>query len=107
MTYIVVDPLHQHEAEGTPTLEALQAACGGYVEAHSLIRDMSDGAVLWMNEDGRRLALPVNLRATHLGHAFGNLGSAILGTAVITGPADADGEVTDLSANWLTYLRDR
>jgi len=42
------------------TLEELKAIVGGYIEAVP----MPDGRVMFLNEDGHRLALPVNRIAT-------------------------------------------
>ena len=41
------------------TLDQLQAAVGGYIEMVPL----SSSEVVFCNEDGRRLGLPVNVRA--------------------------------------------
>jgi hypothetical protein len=62
------------------TLEELQAIVGGYIEALYL----RDGSIMMLNEDGKRLALPFNLIATHLAHRNGLPGDDfILGDVVI------------------------
>ena len=43
-------------------LTGLQAAVGGFIE----LVNLSNGDRLWINEDGRRLKLPVNAEASRL-----------------------------------------
>lgn len=64
----------------------LQALVGGYFEAIPVRRHE---AVVFVNEDGVRLRLPPNPH-TH------PLGWSLVGTAVVFGPADSEGELTDV-----------
>lgn len=64
------------------TLEALQQAVGGYIEAVEL----EDGVCLICNEEGKLLGLPSNQRVG---------GDVIAGTFLIVG--EADGEFRSLS----------
>jgi hypothetical protein len=62
------------------TLDELQTAVGnGYIEAVYL----EGGRVMFVNEDGKRLALSINPQACALAHAA----HAIYPTDVIVGPA--------------------
>ena len=58
------------------TLEALQAAVGGYIET---VRLRVGDAVMIVNEEGLLLGLPYNTLAS------GFAGRAIVGTAIIVG----------------------
>lgn len=64
------------------TLDALQQAVGGYIEAVEL----EDGVCLICNEEGKLLGLPANRRVG---------GDVIAGTFLIVG--EADGEFCSLS----------
>lgn len=59
------------------TLEALQSAVSGYIEA----LDLDSDAVLLCNEEGKLLGLPANRRVN---------GDTIAGTFLIVGSADGD-----------------
>lgn len=51
-------------ANGTAfTLEELQKIVGGYIEALYL----HDGRIMFLNEDGKRLGLPLNLVSARVG----------------------------------------
>lgn len=66
----------------------------GYVEAVNLGRH---GDALHLDEDGKRKGLPVNDRATVLGHAAGmSPGDVVVGDALILG-YDAEGEAATAS----------
>jgi hypothetical protein len=64
----------------------LQKIVGGYIEAY---RIPDHEARMYMNEDGQRLALPINVRASDLLH------TTVLGTVVVlgTGAEPKDGPV--------------
>lgn len=49
------------------TLQELQAFVGGYIEAVYL----SDGRIMFINEDGKREELPINAIATELARMSG------------------------------------
>jgi hypothetical protein len=60
------------------TLEELQAFVGGYIEG---IRTV-DGKMMFLNEDGKRLGLPLNQAATALTR-LAAIGDYIVGTVVV------------------------
>lgn len=73
-------------------LEVLSRTVGGFVEAVTL----RDGCVLWVNEEGKLMRLPVNERATSLFVQHHGAVDVIVGPAVVTGPADEEGYMTDV-----------
>lgn len=98
MTYAIIPvegPIT--EADGLPDLPVLQAAVGGYVEVVAARHN----TVLWVNEHGKisEPPLPPNPRASYI------TGLPIVGDTVLTGPADEEGEVTDLSLAARSMLR--
>ena len=101
MRYVVIPSAEPaYLVEGDPDLKTLQKLVGGYVETYPLIAPWGT-AVMWLNEDGKRLGLPRNASATVLlVLAPGLAGDHVVGTAVLTGPADEEGEVTDLPEGW-------
>jgi hypothetical protein len=83
-------------------LSILQAEVGGYVEAIT----MPSGRIMWVNEEGLMKGLPLNRLATTLLHRLGAVTSVrILGNAVITGPADSNGDTRSLTAAEVEELR--
>lgn len=101
------------EADGTMAvttvndLADLQQAVGGYIEGIYL---GDTGQFAYVNEDGIALDLPRNSVATDLcyAHRVGLLpGDYIKGTMVIVGPADADGNDTDVSDDLIAELQRR
>jgi Domain of unknown function (DUF3846) len=85
--------LHVLPANGTAfTLEELQTIVGGYIEAFYL----RDGTVMMLNEDGKRLGLPLNLVATQRAHRNGLpaddciVGDVVIGTWIEMGGGDED-----------------
>lgn len=80
------------------TLRELQAIVGGYIEA---VYGSADGRVLYCNEDGKRLGLPVNAVATaRLRHLLrpGDVlvGDVVLCTRAETGDEGNEGDDPDL-----------
>jgi hypothetical protein len=70
------------------SLEELQGVVAGYIEAFYL----RDGRVMFLNEDGKRLALPVNVDATTI--AYENdlpLDDYIVGDVIVTTRLEAGG----------------
>lgn len=61
-------------------LSALQHEVGGYIEHHVT----PDGKDMFMNEDGRRLVLQVNAKATAL------MGYMVLGNVVVSEPGEIE-----------------
>ena len=78
-------------------LKQLQAVVGGYIEAVYLRAEDGERIVMFVNEDGKRLDLPVNLRATQLAHAQHAIGPDdwIVGDVVLCSWAEAGGDEPD------------
>ena len=67
----LMKPLATDEGARHPdrmALSQLQAVVGGYIEAVYLRSAEGERIVMFVNEDGKRLDLPLNLRATQLAH---------------------------------------
>jgi hypothetical protein len=75
-----------------PTLEALQALVGGWIE----LIFVTHGVYAYVNEEGKLLDLPANHQATYLAGLEGV--DLISGTVVFVG--FKDGEETDLPPEW-------
>jgi hypothetical protein len=80
---VLTQPAHVVDVD-TEVPGALHALVGGYIEAY---RIPGHDARMYMNEDGRRLALPLNVRASDL------LQTTVVGDVVVLGtgaePKDA------------------
>lgn len=63
-------------------LTELQTIVGGYLEALRLPAD-AHGRIMYLNEDGKRLALPVNRRATLLVRPQLHPADVIVGTVIL------------------------
>lgn len=80
-------------------LAELQAAVGGFIEAAPTREDVT----IWVNEDGKGLALPANRLAMDVWlryDVYGCMmrgGDYLAGNAVITGGAGPDGETLDIT----------
>lgn len=75
------------------SLTALQEAVGGWVQAIGL----KDNLTMWLNEEGKLMQLPHNLKGQAVWDAFFQEGSDyIVGNIVLTGGADEDGETLGL-----------
>lgn len=84
------------------TLEYLQGLVGGYIEALTML---PDGTVGLINEDGKACALPENEPATLILRRSGSFPSDwVAGTLVLLGPADDNGDFTDVTANALAVV---
>lgn len=69
-------------------LSELHIVVGGYIEAVHL----KDGRVMWVNEEGKLRALPVNEAATVIAHASGHDPTdMIVGDVIITTVDEAGG----------------
>jgi len=64
---------------GGETLDILQTAVGGYIERVTTI----DGRDMWLNEDGKGLNLPLNVKASLLWEGY-SIGASICGDVVVT-----------------------
>jgi hypothetical protein len=85
------------------SLEALQEVVGGYVEAIGL-----DGAIGFVDEEGklRESVPPVNAIATRLlQEAGGRPGDFVVGTFVVTGQSNDDGDPTSIPERWERRIR--
>jgi len=73
------------------------ACVGGYIEPVYL-----DGAVAYVNEEGKLEGLRQNQRATNLAHAHNAIygDDWIAGNMLIVGDYDDDGENTSLTTGW-------
>jgi hypothetical protein len=65
--------------EGKLTLEVMQKTVGGYIE----VMTTNKGKRMVMNEDGRRLGLPYNAKATEYAIGMIPSGDTILGDVII------------------------
>ena len=72
----------------TFALDELQALVGGYIEA---LRTR-EGGWLILNEDGKRLELPVNIVATHIMRGLIREDDDIVGDVVLCTPLEAGAE---------------
>ena len=87
-------------------LDGFQRLVGGLIQAVGL---SEPDATVFVNEEGKNLGLPANPRATALAwlHNEALRGWDVLaGDAVITGPPDDDGRVTDTPRLLATFLLD-
>ena len=79
------------------SLEEAQAHVGGNIEGLSL-----PGAYAYINEDGKGLKLPLNVRATDFWIALlaganrDSFSDFIVGNMLIFGPIDSEGDETDV-----------
>jgi hypothetical protein len=80
-----------------PQLRQLQSAVGGYLEA---VRLPLMG-ILWCNEEGALNGLPLNRFASTIAL------QSIVGDVIITGEADADGDVTAIDDEWIQRVQER
>ena len=71
------------EIEGT-SLKAMQEAVGGYIQ----IIGTTDGRLMVLNEDGKRLELPFNEKATSMVRLFPN--DYIAGDVIIAEEGEID-----------------
>lgn len=87
------------------SLEKLQKAVGGYVQAI----DLSEGVTMWCNEEGKMMSLPHN----PFGQAFWEVAfpvsefgrtDYIVGDIVLTGGADDEGDTLGLTSEEIDEL---
>jgi uncharacterized protein DUF3846 len=85
-------------------LSAYQALVGGNVEPIDLD---APAASMYINEEGKLLHLPVNMRATHVVWAHNELmrnEDIVMGDAFILGPVDRDGWDTSVPQSYVDLL---
>lgn len=96
-------------AAGARQLANLQDAVGGYVDVQA-----HDECDIWVNDEGRLIDLPVNVRVSHwmLNESErakrGEVGESMVmyGDAVLTGPADSEGDVTPVDDELVKHFQD-
>jgi hypothetical protein len=83
------------------SLELLQKAVGGYVQAI----DLYDTITLWCNEDCKMMYFPHNeIALTLWDNVFGPDTDYIVGDIVLTGGTDAEGEIIGLTDEQINNL---
>jgi hypothetical protein len=83
--------------------ETLSRGVGGYIEAVTL----SEGLVMWVNEEGKLKSLPRNPVATRwFSNIFGEGIDVIVGDAVFTGGTDDEGYMNSLTESQVTSLEE-
>lgn len=91
-------------AEVDTTLDALQGAVGGWVQAV----DLTDALTLWVNEEGKMVGLPHNRYAQALwDDAYGEGTDYIVGNAVLTGGVDEHGDTLGLDDESIATVKAR
>ncbi len=75
----------EHELSDV-SLESLQAAVDGYIEAVHL----PGGKVMIVNEEGLLIGLPVNAKAMDFLHQYGDLAQQIVGDVVVCEPGEIE-----------------
>lgn len=84
-------------------LSVLQSAVGGWVQAI----DLSNILSLWVNEEGKMIRLEHNpIAQVFWDMSFGQETDYIVGTVVLTGTPDADGETQGLSDEHIEVLKE-
>lgn len=81
-------------------LKEYQDAVGGYIEGLTL----PGGGMVYVNEDGQRLGLPVNPTATRILKSVLRFHRYIVGPVVVVGPTDDDGNVRDVTPLQISKL---
>jgi hypothetical protein len=84
------------------TLEKLQDAVGGWVQAV----DLRDDLTLWCNEEGKLIGLPNNVIGTHMWEKSFGMTDVIMGNIVFTGGTDDEGENLGLPFAWQLQLQE-
>jgi hypothetical protein len=93
--YIEIKPGEEPVLMNEPlSYERLCEVVGYPVEAKNILRGQ---AVVYMCEDGKRLALPYNPLATSLVRGLIHADDFITGTVVVAGPADERGQDSSVS----------
>lgn len=96
---VIVDPDGTaRKAEIGDDLGSFQAVVGGYIEGVC-----STGATIYVNEEGLLQNLPYNDAATLFAHQFLGIPVRLFGTALILGPADAEGNDTHVPQSVVDY----
>jgi hypothetical protein len=92
--YLVVQPDGKiTEHTGMLSGEAIQAIVGGFFE----VLPSPDGSSVFASETGKEQALPYNWLATQFLRATLHPADMVVGNVIVAGPADSEGEVTDVA----------
>ncbi len=98
---VIVDPdgtVRSTEIENS--LGSFQAVVGGYIEGV-----FGNVATVYVNEEGLLRSLPFNpLATTFVSHILDHRGMRLLGTALILGPSDGEGNDTDVRPAVVDYF---
>lgn len=85
-------------------LHTLQDAVHGCIQAVDVVGGMS----IYLNEDGKILALPRNSVATnYFDDTYGKGQDVIVGDVVFTGLPDSNGDITSITSTQLQDIIDR
>ena len=84
----------------TQSLETLQDAVGGYVQAI----DLGDQVTMWCNEEGKMIGLPHNPFGQAFWEKMYGRTDYIVGDIVLTGGADNEGETIGLTDEQITEI---
>jgi len=100
-TYVVIEHrgwIVQVDEPEVMSYEDMVGVVHGYIEPVYL-----DGAVAYVNEEGKLEGLPRNERATALAHAHNAIydDDWIAGNMLITGECDDEGEMMPLTTEWI------
>lgn len=99
---LIVDPDGTfRETEIENELGAFQAVVGGYIEGV-----FGNVATIYVNEEGLLMHLPFNLLATHFARRVLQQPVDLVGTALIVGPGDGDGNDTDVRPTVVGYFKE-
>ena len=96
---IVITPEHEVSVQQMPIAKEydfLNTAVAGWIQAVELSEDL-EGITLWVNEEGKLNGLPYNQKATYLWEKSYGFTDVIVGTAVLTGGTDDEGETLPLT----------
>ena len=123
MLYLKITPnqngTHQSELVDLDGYQAIQEAVGGYFDVIMLAATPAGGAHvgdMFIADNGRNEGLPRNSRATELMEKFTTYGlaenaryvfmdlHAVMGTVLIAGPVNSDGESTPVTDDTLARL---
>jgi hypothetical protein len=97
-TGVVIDPEGHVTVTSIDGLPMMQHIVGGYIE----LRTTPAGNSMYLNEEGKLKMLPYNPLATALS---GLQGDFIVGTVLLLGPPDGEGDDTDLPQDVIDALR--
>lgn len=96
---VIVEPSGvAYETQIENDFRAFQKVVGGYIQGV-----FGEECVVYVNEEGLLQSLPYNREATLFADKFVAEGHALFGTALIVGPADGEGNDTNVRKSVLNY----